>query len=105
MMLPHKLKSPSTMRGNIKPPVLSLTQPTRNGPAKPAKFPTELISASPAAIAVPRRKSCGMDQNGPRIAHIPLAATAIRASFAHIGRPGRPELAIAIAPIIAGIAI
>jgi len=42
-----------------------MIQPTTKGPIKPPTIPTELISAIPAAAAVPVRKVDGNGQNGP----------------------------------------
>src|SRR6266436_3990833 len=44
-------------------PVLSLSQPTRLGPIRPPRLPTELIAAMAAAAAVPLKKLEGSGQN------------------------------------------
>src|SRR3954469_11064275 len=45
-------------------PVRSLTQPITHGPAKPPRFPIELMVAMPVAAAVPDRNIVGMAQRG-----------------------------------------
>src|SRR5215831_19348610 len=44
-------------------PVLSLSQPTRLGPIRPPRLPSELIAAMAAAAAVPLKKVEGSGQN------------------------------------------
>ena len=44
-------------------PVASFTRPTRYGPTKPPRLPIELISAIPAAAAVPLSSAAGIAQN------------------------------------------
>lgn len=48
--------------------VSSSVQPTIDGPRKPPRLPTELISAMPPAAAVLVRKIGGSPQNGPSVA-------------------------------------
>src|SRR6516165_1721977 len=44
-------------------PVLSLSQPTKLGPIRPPRLPTELIAAMAAAAAVPLKQLEGSGQN------------------------------------------
>src|SRR6516162_6463601 len=46
-----------------KVPVLSLSQPTRLGPIRPPRLPSEFIAAMAAAAAVPLKKVEGSGQN------------------------------------------
>ena len=68
-------KTASTNRLAENVPVRSRTNPTRNGPVKPPKFPMLLIRAKPLAAAVPPRRSAGTAQNTPNMLHMPIAAT------------------------------
>jgi hypothetical protein len=40
--------------------------PMTDGPTKPARFPTELIKAMPAAAENPERNLLGIEKNGPK---------------------------------------
>jgi hypothetical protein len=54
-------------------PDRSATKPTVKGPTKPAKFPTELMSAMPPAAEYPVRNSLGSAQKGLEQLKIPTA--------------------------------
>src|SRR5262245_47713341 len=58
------------------------TRPTRYGPRNPPRFPTELIRAIPAAAPAPLRTRDDIAQNGPRLPHMPTAASESAASSA-----------------------
>ena len=68
-------RAASTNRLAENVPVRSRTNPTRNGPVKPPKFPMLLIRAKPLAAAVPPRRSAGTAQNTPNMLYMPIAAT------------------------------
>ena len=56
--------------------VVFFSLPITSGPINPPpKFPRELITAMPAAAAVPRRNAGGMAQNGPSEPKAPAAAS------------------------------
>src|SRR5207247_1029859 len=63
----------STASPPAKPSVCSFTSPTRKGPRKPPRFPTELTSAIAPAAALPLAKVAERAQNGPSALHIPNA--------------------------------
>src|SRR5690348_10076537 len=60
----------------VKLPVASLIQPIAYGPAKPARLPIELITAMPAAAAVPDRTAVGNVQNTGSVPNTPQAPMA-----------------------------
>ncbi|MNY68462.1 hypothetical protein D3C86_2062270 [compost metagenome] len=51
-----------------------MTLPTIYGLIRPPSWPMELISAIPAAAAMPVRKRCGKPQNRPMAEISPVAA-------------------------------
>ena len=57
------------------PPVASLSKPTTYGPTKPARLPTELIQAIPAAAVDPVSTEVDIAQNGPSEPQMPSAAS------------------------------
>jgi hypothetical protein len=61
-------------------PVDVRTDPITAGPKNPPIFPIELISAMPAAAAVPCRNLVGMAQNGPTIEDTDNIATPMAAT-------------------------
>src|SRR5437016_10187482 len=73
--------------------------PTRNGLAYPARLPTELIHAMPAAAAVAERKPVGRDQKVATVALIPAAAKVSATNPSTPGIPGMADTANAVAPI------
>src|SRR5262249_12762101 len=72
--------SANTTSPHVKLFVRVRTQPIRLGPTKPPRFPTELMSAIPAAAPVPANDSEDIAQNGPRVPHMPAAARESAAS-------------------------
>ena len=70
-----------------------------SGATRPAKFPTELIQAMPAAAAVPERMAVGTDQKHEVVDITPVTATAKVMSRAQPGRPGKPLAAKAKAAV------
>src|SRR6185437_9061787 len=80
--LPRKTSNPAMSGNNDSTnspfevePVVSLTQPIRYGPPKPARLPIELISAIPPAAAVPDSHAVGSVQNTAKVQNTPMAAT------------------------------
>ena len=59
-----KSETPAKVKPPYKLPVLWLIAPIAYGPAKPARFTTELIKAIPEAAEMPVRNSLGRDQKG-----------------------------------------
>ena len=60
-----KISRPATKyKPPAKLPVWSLTQPIMAGPAKPPKFPIELMVAMPVAAAAPDKNMVGMLHSG-----------------------------------------
>src|ERR1700753_2077371 len=55
--------------------VLSLTQPIKNGPRKPDRLPSELMTAMPAAAAAPERIAVGKHQNCEMVTTTQLVTT------------------------------
>jgi len=70
-----------------------------SGATRPAKFPTELIQAMPAAAAVPERMAVGTDQKHEVVDITPVTAIAKVKSRAQPGRPGKPLAAKAKAAV------
>ena len=70
-----------------------------SGATRPAKFPTELIQAMPAAAAVPESMAVGTDQKHEVVDITPVTATAKARSRAHPGMLGRPLVAKAKAAV------
>src|SRR5687767_13809470 len=62
-------------------PVASMIEPIMYGLTKPARFPTELITAMPAAAAVPPRNDVGSDENNG--AQVMTPAAAIDSEISH----------------------
>ena len=60
--------------------VLSLMYPIREGPTNPPMFPTELMSAMPAAAPTPPIRDVARVQNGPNIEASPSIASDSAAS-------------------------
>src|ERR1700681_4097452 len=79
--------------------VASRILPTKNGLTYPARLPTELIHAMPAAAAVEERKPVGKDQKVATVALIPAAATVSAANPSAPEIPGIADTANADAPI------
>src|SRR3954469_11570333 len=63
-------------------PVRSLIQPIAHGPAKPPRFPIELMVAMPAAAAGPDRNMVGIDHRGGFAALMPTLTTVRAATTA-----------------------
>ncbi|MNN79250.1 hypothetical protein D3C81_1958760 [compost metagenome] len=59
----------------------------------PPNCPIELISAMPAAAAMPARKRCGNTQKSPIAEMIPVAATVRPISSATVLSLYRPQMA------------
>src|ERR1039457_630515 len=72
--------------------VASRMNPTTAGPTKPARFPTELIQAIPAAAATPERSEVGSDQNSDIVHMIPMVANVSATNPAMPGIPGIAEM-------------
>jgi len=70
-----------------------------SGATSPAKFPTELIQAMPAAAAVPERMAVGTDQKQEVVDMTPVTAMAKVRIRAQPGRPGKPLAAKANAAV------
>lgn len=85
-------------------PERSVTTPTARGPTRPARFPTELISAMPPAAEYPDRNSLGSVQKGPRALQRP-AATRHNRITEDKGEAVAPSSKSDAAPTNAGIAI
>jgi hypothetical protein len=60
-----------------------------SGATRPARFPTELIQAIPAAAAVPERMAVGTLQKQEVVARTPVRAMDRVTRIIHPGRPGR----------------
>ena len=85
--------------------VRSLIHPTMKGLTKPARLPTELINAMPAAAAAPLKKAGGRHQNCARPVMMPIVAI-VSVTIAQNGVCGTRVLAMSpTAPTTAGIAI
>jgi hypothetical protein len=64
----------TAMSAHEYPPVLFLIHPTRTGPKKPARLPTELMRAIPAGAAASDRNAKGTLQKTGKAARMPIAA-------------------------------
>src|SRR5262245_40492766 len=73
-------------RPAVKLPVASFIQPIAYGPAKPARLPIELITAMPAAAALPDKTAVGSVQNTGSVPNTPQAPM-VNATIVKVGLP------------------
>ena len=73
MIAEPSIINPTSHRPAFSVPVASVSAPVMYGATKPARLPSELIYAIPAAAAVPVRKTLGSGQKTGSAPKMPIA--------------------------------
>src|SRR3954468_8008815 len=78
------MQAPRTAPPAVLLPSQSVRPPSRYGPTKPPRLPTELTAASPAATPAPTRIEPGKLQNSDIDSRPPALATVMHATVSHV---------------------